>query len=65
VHFEVRRFDVPIDPMPYLLAGTAARNTATTPVGGALDCGPGSGGKNHAAAARGPRRIARARLAGC
>jgi peptidoglycan hydrolase-like protein with peptidoglycan-binding domain len=65
VHFEVRRFEVPIDPMPYLLASTAARLTATTSAGGALECGPGSGGQDHAGASRGPRRIARARLAGC
>ena len=65
VHFEVRRFEVPIDPMPYLLAGTAARIAIPAAAGRALECGPGSGVQNRAAAARGPRRIARARLAAC
>lgn len=65
VHFEVRRFDTPINPMPYLLAAMAARaGAAGVPVRG-LECGSASGGKGHAAPARGPRRIARARLAGC
>ncbi len=65
VHFEVRRFEVPIDPMPYLLASTAARISTAAPVGRALECGHGSGGQDHPVAPRGPRRIARARLAGC
>jgi peptidoglycan hydrolase-like protein with peptidoglycan-binding domain len=63
VHFEVRRFDTPIDPMPYLLAGTAARASGTLPH--ALECGPASGGRDEAVPARGPSRFARARIPGC
>jgi murein DD-endopeptidase MepM/ murein hydrolase activator NlpD len=63
VHFEVRRFDTPINPMPYLLASTAARSSVTVPH--LLECGPASGGSGEAVPARGPSRFARARLAGC
>ena len=40
VHFEVRRFEVPIDPMPYLLAGTAARIAIPAAAGGHSSAGP-------------------------
>ena len=65
VHFEVRRFEVPIDPMPYLLAGTASRAGTVGTLARGLECGPVSGGERHAAPAAGPGRIARAHLAGC
>ena len=44
LHFEVRRFNVPIDPVPYLLSGTAAR-AAATPAPAAGTAPPAGGGR--------------------
>ena len=61
LHFEVRRFDTPVDPMPYLLAGVARVSGHHEPEGHEPECsraGPAS-------AAAGPARFGRARLPGC
>jgi murein DD-endopeptidase MepM/ murein hydrolase activator NlpD len=68
LHFEVRRFDTPVDPLPYLLASVAARAGAAAAGerAGDLRCSPGGeAGGEDAAPARGPARYARARLPRC
>ncbi|HEU0024126.1 MAG TPA: peptidoglycan DD-metalloendopeptidase family protein [Thermoleophilaceae bacterium] len=67
LHFEVRRFDTPVDPIPYLLAGTAARASAAPDDehGHEHECGAVTGGRADAVPARGPARFARAHLPGC
>jgi murein DD-endopeptidase MepM/ murein hydrolase activator NlpD len=62
VHFEVRRYDTPIDPTPYLLGGVAARASRAP---GSLECGPLMPGGDAAEPPRGAARYARARLPGC
>jgi murein DD-endopeptidase MepM/ murein hydrolase activator NlpD len=39
LHWEVRRFDTPINPLPYMLAATAARMALADPLSHADDCG--------------------------
>ena len=66
LHFEVRRFDTPVDPLPYLLAGTAAQPSTSRANTAGSECGPATGNRAEAVKAHGPKRIARAApLAGC
>ena len=64
LHWEVRRYDTPITPLPYLLATTAA-HTALGPPSSHDECGPATAGRADAAPPRGPGRFARAHLPGC
>jgi murein DD-endopeptidase MepM/ murein hydrolase activator NlpD len=65
LHFEVRRFDAPVDPLPYMLAGTASFSGLAAPVAHEIECGPGDRDRAEAVPAGGPERFARARLPRC
>ena len=65
LHFEVRRFDTPVDPLPYLLAGTAAQPSTSRANTAGSECGPATGNRAEAVKAHGPKRVERASLAGC
>jgi murein DD-endopeptidase MepM/ murein hydrolase activator NlpD len=65
LHFEVRRYDAPVNPAPYLLAGTAALASSAEMHAAGGECGRTTGDRSEAAPARGPKRIERASLAGC
>ena len=65
LHWEVRRFDTPITPLPYMLATTAA-HLGTADQGSHRDeCGPVTAGRADAVPARGAKSFARAHLPGC
>jgi murein DD-endopeptidase MepM/ murein hydrolase activator NlpD len=65
LHWEVRRFDTPITPLPYMLATTAARVAAPDSGEHEHECGPVTAGRSEAVAPRGAERFARAHLPGC
>jgi hypothetical protein len=64
LHWEVRRFDTPVTPLPYMLATTAAFAGLASPAPHD-ECGPVTAGRAGALTARGPERFARAHLPGC
>jgi murein DD-endopeptidase MepM/ murein hydrolase activator NlpD len=65
LHWEVRRYDTPVTPLPYLLATTATYVGSASPASGRDECGPVTAGRAGALPPRGAERFARAHLPGC